>query len=124
MIENDNKTKIAVKNLNLYYGVNQALFDITANLYENKITALIGPSGCGKSTFLRCLNLLEVPESGNVIFAAIHNFVFEEQTSRISESIELFLYGVSIKIWLAPVERERDSSFFIAVLLTSDLTGR
>ena len=37
MIENDNKTKIAVKNLNLYYGVNQALFDITANLYENKI---------------------------------------------------------------------------------------
>ena len=56
MIENDNKTKIAVKNLNLYYGVNQALFDITANLYENKITALIGPSGCGKSTFLRCIN--------------------------------------------------------------------
>ena len=56
MIENDNKTKIAVKNLNLYYGVNQALFDITANLYENKITALIGPSGCGKSTYLRCIN--------------------------------------------------------------------
>ena len=56
MIENDNKTKIAVRNLNLYYGVNQALFDITANLYENKITALIGPSGCGKSTFLRCIN--------------------------------------------------------------------
>ena len=53
MIENDNKTKIEVKNLNLYYGVNQALFDITANLYENKITALIGPSGCVKSTFLR-----------------------------------------------------------------------
>ena len=56
MIENDNKTKIAVRNLNLYNGVNQALFDITANLYENKITALIGPSGCGKSTFLRCIN--------------------------------------------------------------------
>ena len=56
MIKNDNKTKIEVKNLNLFYGTNQALFDITANLYENKITALIGPSGCGKSTFLRCIN--------------------------------------------------------------------
>ena len=56
MIINDNKTKIDVQNLNLFYGTNQALFDITAKLYENKITALIGPSGCGKSTFLRCIN--------------------------------------------------------------------
>jgi len=56
MKKNDNKIKIDVKNLNLSYGTNQALFDINASLYENKITALIGPSGCGKSTFLRCLN--------------------------------------------------------------------
>ena len=49
----DIKTKIDVKNLNLFYGSNQALFDIDVNLYQNKITALIGPSGCGKSTFLR-----------------------------------------------------------------------
>ena len=56
MIINDNKIKIDVKNLNLFYGTNQALFDITASLYEHKITALIGPSGCGKSTFLRCIN--------------------------------------------------------------------
>ena len=56
MIENDNKIKIDVQNLNLFYGTNQALFDINAKLYENKITALIGPSGCGKSTFLRCIN--------------------------------------------------------------------
>ena len=52
----NNKTKIDVKNLNLYYGTNQALFDINVKLFENKITALIGPSGCGKSTFLRCVN--------------------------------------------------------------------
>ena len=56
MITNENKSKIDVRNLNLFYGSNQALYDITANLYENKITALIGPSGCGKSTFLRCIN--------------------------------------------------------------------
>ncbi len=52
----NNKSKIDVKKLNLFYGSHQALFDIDLNLYENKITALIGPSGCGKSTFLRCIN--------------------------------------------------------------------
>ena len=52
----NNKVKIDVKNLNLFYGSNQALFDINVDLYQNKITALIGPSGCGKSTFLRCIN--------------------------------------------------------------------
>lgn len=53
---NTNKSKIDIKNLNLHYGDNQALYDINAAIYENKITALIGPSGCGKSTFLRCIN--------------------------------------------------------------------
>ena len=52
----ENKIKIDVKSLNLWYGSNHALFDINAQLFENKITALIGPSGCGKSTFLRCIN--------------------------------------------------------------------
>jgi len=51
-----NKTKIDVKNLNLWYGKKHALHDLNIELYENQITALIGPSGCGKSTFLRCLN--------------------------------------------------------------------
>jgi len=52
------KVKMETKNLNLWYGEKQALFDINLPIYENKITALIGPSGCGKSTFLRCLNRL------------------------------------------------------------------
>ncbi|WP_246273050.1 phosphate ABC transporter ATP-binding protein PstB [Oricola thermophila] len=38
------------------YGQKQALFDISLDIYEHQVTALIGPSGCGKSTFLRCLN--------------------------------------------------------------------
>ncbi|WP_072679645.1 phosphate ABC transporter ATP-binding protein PstB [Arcobacter sp. LA11] len=54
--ENKNVVKVNVKELNLWYGDNHALHNITVPLYENKITALIGPSGCGKSTFLRCLN--------------------------------------------------------------------
>jgi len=50
------KIKISTRNLNVYYGIKQALFDINLDLFEKKVTALIGPSGCGKSTFIRCLN--------------------------------------------------------------------
>jgi phosphate transport system ATP-binding protein len=48
--------KIITKNLNVFYGAKQALFDINISMPENSVTALIGPSGCGKSTFLRCVN--------------------------------------------------------------------
>jgi phosphate transport system ATP-binding protein len=49
-------SKIAVRNLNLYYGQKRALQDIAIGIPPNQVTALIGPSGCGKSTFLRTLN--------------------------------------------------------------------
>ena len=48
--------KISVKGLNFFYGAFQALYDISIDIPEKRITALIGPSGCGKSTFLRTLN--------------------------------------------------------------------
>ncbi len=49
-------TAFSVQDLNLYYGDFQALKNITLEIPEHRITALIGPSGCGKSTLLRCLN--------------------------------------------------------------------
>ena len=48
--------KMQAQHLNLYYGTHQALFDVSLEVPENKVVALIGPSGCGKSTFLRTLN--------------------------------------------------------------------
>ena len=51
-----NNAKLSIKNLDLFYGDNQALKNINIDIKENKVTALIGPSGCGKSTFLRTLN--------------------------------------------------------------------
>jgi phosphate transport system ATP-binding protein len=48
--------KIEVEHLNFFYGSKQALIDVSLNVPDRHITALIGPSGCGKSTFLRCLN--------------------------------------------------------------------
>ncbi len=64
---------IQISDLNLYYGTNHALKDVSMEIEKNRITALIGPSGCGKSTFLRTLNrmndLIEnVKISGSILF--------------------------------------------------------
>ncbi len=50
------KSRISVRNLNLYYGTNHALKDVSLEIRGSAVTALIGPSGCGKSSFLRCIN--------------------------------------------------------------------
>jgi phosphate transport system ATP-binding protein len=57
MQENSNsKYIVRVENLDFYYGRMQALFDISMDVEQKLVTALIGPSGCGKSTFLRSIN--------------------------------------------------------------------
>lgn len=48
--------KIAVKDLNLYYGGKHALKNVSMEIRDRAVTAFIGPSGCGKSSFLRCIN--------------------------------------------------------------------
>ncbi len=50
------KVKVAIRNLDFYYGSHRALKDISMSIQRNKVTAIIGPSGCGKSTLLRVLN--------------------------------------------------------------------
>jgi len=50
------KKKIIAKDVNVFYGKKQALFDINLHILEKQVTSFIGPSGCGKSTFLRSLN--------------------------------------------------------------------
>ncbi|MBG53417.1 MAG: phosphate ABC transporter ATP-binding protein [Alphaproteobacteria bacterium] len=57
MPEEDKVTyKITGKDVSVFYGTKQALFDVNLNVRANQVTSLIGPSGCGKSTFLRCIN--------------------------------------------------------------------
>ncbi len=56
MNENTETVKFATKNVNVYYGDNHAIKDVTVDILDNTVTAFIGPSGCGKSTFLRSLN--------------------------------------------------------------------
>ncbi|APH18278.1 amino acid ABC transporter ATP-binding protein [Clostridium botulinum] len=59
---------IEIKNLNKSFGKNHILKGINTHIDKGQVVVVIGPSGSGKSTFLRCLNLLECPEEGNIIF--------------------------------------------------------
>jgi phosphate transport system ATP-binding protein len=48
--------KVRARDINVFYGQKQALFDVSLDIPDRTVTAFIGPSGCGKSTFLRCIN--------------------------------------------------------------------
>ena len=58
---------ISIKNLKKNYGSNHVLKDIDIDIEEGEVVVIVGSSGSGKSTFLRCLNLLEEPTSGEII---------------------------------------------------------
>ncbi|MGW9857418.1 arginine/lysine/histidine transport system ATP-binding protein [Staphylococcus hominis] len=59
---------IKVQNLNKSFNNNEVLKDINLEVNKGEVVAIIGPSGSGKSTLLRCMNLLETPSNGKVIF--------------------------------------------------------
>ncbi len=63
-----NDIMISVEHLYKSFGHHEVLKDITENIHKGEKIVIIGPSGSGKSTFLRCLNLLETPTSGKIIF--------------------------------------------------------
>src|SRR5699024_1824223 len=64
--------KISVQNLVKKYGNNTVLNDISISINEGDVVCIIGPSGSGKSTFLRCLNKLEEPTSGDIVIDGAH----------------------------------------------------
>ena len=69
MNNNENKEVIIeVENLKKDFGKLQVLKGITTKIYKNEVLSIIGSSGSGKSTFIRCLNLLEQPTGGKIIF--------------------------------------------------------
>jgi phosphate transport system ATP-binding protein len=55
---------VAVKNLNAYFGNFHAVHDVSMDINNREVTAIIGPSGCGKSTFLRCINRMHETITG------------------------------------------------------------
>ena len=67
----ENAPIISVRSLKKSFGKNEVLKDITTDIYKGEKVVVIGPSGSGKSTFLRCLNCLEDPSGGSIIFDGI-----------------------------------------------------
>ena len=59
---------IKVENLSKSFQGMEVLKEISVNINKGDVVCVIGPSGSGKSTFLRCLNMLEKPDSGNIFF--------------------------------------------------------
>ena len=65
----DNKeVVISVKNLRKSFGSLPVLCGVDLDIHQGEVVTVLGPSGCGKSTMLRCMNLLETPDSGDVVF--------------------------------------------------------
>ena len=64
----DKKEIIEIKHLGKTFGKNEVLKDINFSIKEGDVTCIIGASGSGKSTMLRCINLLETPTSGEILF--------------------------------------------------------
>jgi len=84
--------KMESRNLNLWYGDNHALKDISIGIPENQITALIGPSGCGKSTFIRCLNRMNdlvdiVRIEGEILYNGVNIYDRETDVVELRKNI-------------------------------------
>ncbi len=67
----EHEIKMTARDVNVYYGEKQALFDVALDILDRSVTAFIGPSGCGKSTFLRCLNRMNDVIEGCKVTGAI-----------------------------------------------------
>ncbi len=63
---------ISVKNLHKSFEENEVLKGVSVDINKGDVVCVIGPSGSGKSTFLRCLNLLEIPSDGEIIFSGVN----------------------------------------------------
>ncbi len=59
---------ISVKGLKKSFGKHEVLKNVSIDIEPGEVVAIVGPSGCGKSTFLRCLNLLEKPSGGQILY--------------------------------------------------------
>ena len=108
---------ITVKNLTKSFGDNHVLKNINEHIAPGEKVVIIGPSGSGKSTFLRCMNLLEVPTSGQIIFDGKditdpHANINEirEHMGMVFQHFNLFAnLSVEQNLTLAPVKLKRMS---------------
>ncbi len=128
-MDNSNKTPlIEVVGLKKSFGSLNVLDNISTTVYKGEKVVVIGPSGCGKSTFLRCLNCMEDPSGGSIIFEGVDIAdvkvdinLHREHIGMVFQQFNLFNNKTVIEnIMLAPVcinkkklARAKRANFFI-----------
>ena len=111
-MSDNGKKLIEVKNLTKKFGDHTVLDGITTDICKGEVVAIIGPSGCGKSTFLRSLNLLEMPTSGQILFEGIDLTDKSVDINKVRQKIGMVLqqfnlfpnHTIKDNITLAPVK--------------------
>jgi len=103
---------ISIRNLYKSYGDNLILKDISVDIEDGEVVAIIGPSGCGKSTFIRCINLLEQPDSGQIFIGGeeitkkgVDIDAVRRKLGMVYQSFNLFSHKTVLEnVILAPVK--------------------
>ena len=103
---------LSVKNLKKSFGKNTVLKDISFDVSTGDILAIVGPSGSGKSTLLRCLNMIETPSSGKIVFEGTslvdkktNLSLVREKIGMVFQQFNLFNHlSVLDNLMLAPVK--------------------
>lgn len=103
---------LKIKKLNKKFGDNVVLKNINLKVDKGDIIAIIGPSGCGKSTLLRCINMLERPSSGKIIFEGIDLTSVKTDLSEVRKKIGMVFQQFNLfphltvleNITLAPIK--------------------
>ena len=103
---------INITNLHKSFGKNEVLKGIDAHIKKGEVVVVIGPSGSGKSTFLRCLNLLETPTDGKIIFEGNDITDRKVNIDKLRENMGMVFQGFNLfphkkvidNITLAPIK--------------------
>lgn len=117
MNDNDSNVLISVRELEKKFNGVTALKSVSTDIKKGEVVVMIGPSGSGKSTFLRCLNLLEIPTSGSILFNGVNitdkkvNINFHRQKmGMVFQHFNLFPHMTVLKnMTLAPVKLQGKS---------------
>ena len=117
MNDNDSNVLISVRELEKKFNGVTALKSVSTDIKKGEVVVMIGPSGSGKSTFLRCLNLLELPTSGSILFNGVNitdkkvNInVHRQKMGMVFQHFNLFPHMTVLKnMTLAPVKLQGKS---------------
>ncbi len=95
---------IQVEHLSKRFGDLQVLKDVNATIHDGEVISIIGPSGTGKSTFLRCLNLLEKPTSGNIYIDGVNILDKKTNVPKLREKMGMVFQSFNLFDHLSIIE--------------------